>query len=158
MIRASHSYHPESSALQPVIINEKFFQFLAELVSQIVDSLNVGPTVSVLLYRDDPVVAVRALFVNLLALDHSDRPAGKCATGKCRLIHEHQHIDGVAVTPSCGGNKAKVIGKRHSRGQYRFQLENVLVRVVGELITASLGSFNDDAQQLLVIAVDGIQA
>lgn len=72
-----------------VVVHKNFLQLSAELLAQVVNCFYVCPTVRILLYRDDPVIACSVLLVALLSLDHSNRTTGKNTAGKGRLIHQH---------------------------------------------------------------------
>jgi hypothetical protein len=63
------------------------------------------------------------------------------------FVHQHQDIDGIAVVGFGRGNETEIVRKRHSRRQNLLQFENVIVRIEGELVPASFGSFDNNPKQ-----------
>lgn len=91
------SQHSVVLAGKLVIIYKELFQFTAELLSQITNSLDVGPTMGVFLNCNDSIIAFLLFLIALLTLNDSDYTADESATGKCRLVHQYQHVHGIAI-------------------------------------------------------------
>src|ERR1700743_1423062 len=107
--------------------------------------------------RNDPIISYLLLAGTLIALDHSDDSALQNTAREGRLVHQNQHINGIAVVGLGGGNKSEGVGKRHTGGQHLFQLKDALVGIEGELITAALWSFDYNPQKSFVRGIKRLE-
>src|ERR1700730_15873714 len=74
------------------------------------------------------------------------------------LIHQHQHVHGVAVVSFSARNEPSAIAKSHSAWQNFIQFENVIIAIKSELVSASFRGFDDYSEQPLVIGVERLEA
>ena len=81
------------------------------------------------------------------------RAAFDQAAGVGGLIHQDQHIGGIAVFGFGGRNEAEVVRESHAGRQNLFQLENFLLIIEGEFITTPFGSFDDDLNEIFVFEI-----
>src|SRR5579862_4948852 len=140
-----------------MVVDEKLFEFLQEMLAQIIKSFYIGPAVCILFHGDDSIISNFTFFPNLLAFDHAYGPAGERTSRKCGLVHQDEYIDRIAIIGFSGRNKSKVIGERHSSGQNLVQFEEVLFGVKGKLVPAAFWSFDDDPQHTLVVGIERLQ-
>src|ERR1700733_2109299 len=98
-----------------------------------------------------PIVANPLLPVHLFALDDSDQASLHSASRKRWLIHQQQYIDRVAIRCYRFGEKTKIVGKRHARGQYLFERKDFLFGIKGEFVPASLGSLNNHLKRSILL-------
>ena len=91
------SQHLELRPILPVIVHEKLLELLRKLLAEIVDVPDFGPAVCTLFDSDDAVIALFILLADLLALNYADHAAFEHATWESGFIHQHQHVDRVAI-------------------------------------------------------------
>src|ERR1035438_2751692 len=94
--------------------------------------------------RDEAIVTDLLLAVELLAFDDSDQPCANGNSRECRFIHEQKYIDRVAIGRESLRQKAKIVREDHSGRKNFLQHEDPLLGIESELVTASLGCFDDD--------------
>jgi hypothetical protein len=111
-----------------------------------------------LLDSQDAIIALHFFPVALFAFDDSDGAAGQDTSGKNGFVHEHQNIHRVAVSGFGGRDESEAVGKGHSAGQDFREFENTLFDIESELVAAAFWSFDDHAQQLLIVRVHGGKA
>jgi hypothetical protein len=92
----------------------------------------------IILFNSDNSIVSRLVLLALLALDYPGHTAFQKASGKRRLIHQHEDVYRIAVFSPRGRNKPKVIRKRHARRQNFCELENFLIRIERVLISGCL--------------------
>src|SRR4051812_17440674 len=85
-------------------------------------------------YGDDSVVTYLLLAVKLLTFDDSDETSPNCATGKGRLIHQQQDVDGIPILGAGSRQETEIVGKHHSGRKNLLQSEDTLIRIKSELI------------------------
>jgi len=151
--RPSHIENAILLAAQFVVIHEEFFEFRYEFLSQIIHVLDVRVTMIVLLDRNHSIVPHSFHSLALLALDNPDRAAFQQTPRKRGLIHQDQYIYRIAILGLRGRHKSKIVRECHSGRQSLFQLEHLLLGVIGVLVAASFASFYDDLNPVPVIAV-----
>jgi hypothetical protein len=82
---------------QVVIVDEELLKLFDKLFAQIIDILDMRPSVITLFDCDDAIIALFLAFLSFLALDNADWPTLQDASRECGFIHQHQHINGIAV-------------------------------------------------------------
>src|ERR1700730_16261699 len=98
-----------------MVVDEKILEFLDEGLPQIIYMLNVSVRVVHQFDCYNTVVAFDILlFLALLALDDSHWAAFYQASRIRRLVHQYQHIDGIAVLRFGLRGESKDVGGSHT--------------------------------------------
>jgi hypothetical protein len=92
---------------QAVIIHKASLSSRSKGLPEAIDPLHMRIAVVTFFNCNDAIVAFRIFLIALLALNHADNSARELAACKSRLIHQHQHIERVAVTACVEGRKPK---------------------------------------------------
>jgi hypothetical protein len=104
-----------------MVVHEKFFQLVHELIPQIIDVLYIRKTVVVHFNRHNPVVAFLLFFLPLLALDDPDDPALQQAAHKRWFIHQHENVHRIAIFRARSGHETEVVRKRPAGRKHSLQ-------------------------------------
>src|SRR5262249_15255670 len=95
---------------------------------------------------DQTVIAERLTLFSLFRLDHSQQPAGYQAPAVGRLVHEKQEVARVAALAGGRRDETEVEREDGTGGQDTVQLEKLALRIVLELVAATLGRLDDDVE------------
>jgi hypothetical protein len=142
---------------QAMVIHEKFLKLSLESLAKIVDTLYVSIAMVVVFDRDHAIVAFGFLLIALLPFNHTDNSARQLAPRKCRLVHQHQHIDRIAIATLGGGHKPEVVREGHPSRQHFLQGKDSLLRIVCVFIPASLRCLDDHRKKAGTILVGSPQ-
>lgn len=146
-----HVQDLESLSCQFVIVDEELLEFLDERLAQIVNVLNRRVTMVVLLDRHETIVSYALLAVDLLAFDDADESTLEQAAGKCRFIHQNEHIDRIAVVSQRRRYESEVVRKGHTGWKYFLEREHVLLWIEGVFVPAVFWSFDDHLNGMVVL-------
>ncbi len=106
-LRAEAPEHPKLLPLRRVIRNEEVLDLVDDLRIQIVEQVQMAMGARSRRDGNQPIVARRLAFLCLLRLDHAENPGRDERAGKCRLIHQHQHVKRIAITAARVGMNPK---------------------------------------------------
>src|SRR5579863_2492969 len=100
--------------------------------------LDVGETMIWARYCHDPVIAFFAFLVELFALNDSHETALHHDSRESGLIHQHQHIDGIAIPALSSWDESEIIRKSHASRQNFLQFKNLLFHIKCVFVPAAL--------------------
>ena len=80
-----------------MVVDEELLEFAHEFLSQVFHVLHMGVTMILQLDRYYSIVPFCFLFFRFFALDDADYAAFQQAARKSGLIHQHQHINRIAI-------------------------------------------------------------
>src|SRR5580704_253448 len=129
-----------------MVIDKELFDLLEKERRQILECPNIGVLVIGLGDRQQAIVANLVLPVELLAFDDTNQTGAHHHARVGRFIHQQQDVDGIAVLGKGSRQEAKVIGEGHTCRKDLAQSKHALVGVERELVSASLGSLDNDLQ------------
>src|SRR6185437_10289142 len=131
----------EVAIAQLVVVDEEGADFIGEVGPQVLQRLLVLMRLGMTGDGDQAVIPDPFLFVllALARLHDADQPAADHAARDDRRIHQHEHIERVAVLAEGRGYETEVIGKIHPFGQRRRQLQAIAVRLILVLVAAAFG-------------------
>src|SRR6476661_924858 len=139
----------ELLALDHIIRDEEVLDLFEQIIADLVQRAHVLVLPGVGGHGDQPVVALRAaVLLGLLRFDGPDEARGHEATGEGGLVHEHEHIQRVAVLALGGRHVAEVEGEDRAGGQHAAEAEDAQRVIILELVAAALRRLDDHVQIL----------
>src|SRR5579872_948078 len=135
--------HLEFLAAALVIRNEEFFDLIEQGLAYIVQRLDVLMIVGMNGDRYQSVVLDDLSFFYLLRFDYADNADVQQTTDMGRLVHEHHHVEWIAVLGQRGRNEAEVERKCHPFGQQAAQTEEPEIGIIIEFVSPSFRSLDD---------------
>jgi hypothetical protein len=71
--------------------------------------------------------------------------------GKNRFVHNEKNVHRITLTAERARQKSKVIGEGHDGGKHRFESEDALFGIEGELVWAAAGGKDDLEEYVLSV-------
>ena len=104
-----------------MVVDEKILELFKEVPGQIFKALDVGMHVIGLGDGYEAVVANPLLALKLFTFDDANKPGKQETAREGWLVHQDEHVDGIAVVGDGAGQEAEVVGKGHSSGENFLQ-------------------------------------
>jgi hypothetical protein len=90
-----------------VVGHKEVLDFFKQMLVEVLQRADIFVIVAMIRDGHQPVVPARLSLFGLLGLDHTDQATGNQTAGKNRLIHEHQHIERIAIFALRTGQKSR---------------------------------------------------
>lgn len=142
---------PVSLSFELVIVDKEDFQLPEKMARKVFEPFDIGVGMVRIGNGHQTVIANAFFPVELLAFDDANQPRQQQTAGKGRLIHQNQNIDRIAIARNRVGKKSEVVRKGHAGRQHFLQRKDLLVNIEGILITAALGSLDDNLKKTILI-------